>query len=100
MIPIGALFESHLTVSNLERSMAFYGDALGLQLAHVVPERRVAFYWLGGAGKSMLGLWEIGAATAQPPCCVSGGTRGPAGRAAASPRGWYHPSGLLRQRLR
>ena len=61
MIPIGALFESHLTVSNLERSMAFYGGTLGLQLAHLVPERRAVFYWLGGAGKSMLGLWEMGA---------------------------------------
>jgi lactoylglutathione lyase len=26
-----------------------------------MPERRVAFYWLGGAGTSMLGLWEAGA---------------------------------------
>ena len=60
MIPIEALFESHLTVSNLERSMAFYGGVLKLELASVLPERRVAFYWLGGAGTSMLGLWEVG----------------------------------------
>jgi lactoylglutathione lyase len=60
MIPIEALFESHLTVSNLERSMAFYGGVLKLELAHVVPDRRVAFYWMGGAGTSMLGLWEVG----------------------------------------
>ena len=58
MIPVQALFESHLSVSNLERSMAFYGGVLKLELAHVAPERRVAFYWLGGAGTSMLGLWE------------------------------------------
>jgi len=62
MIAIGALFESHLTVSDLERSMAFYGGALGLERAHVAPERRAAFYWLGGPGKSMLGLWEVGSA--------------------------------------
>ena len=62
MISIGALFESHLTVSDLERSMAFYEGALGLETAHVVPERRAAFYWLGGPGKSMLGLWEVGSA--------------------------------------
>src|SRR3954454_6618392 len=62
MIAIGALFESHLTVSDLERSMAFYGGALGLEKAHVDPERRAAFYWLGGPGKSMLGLWEVGTA--------------------------------------
>jgi lactoylglutathione lyase len=60
MIPIQALFESHLTVSNLDRSMAFYREVLKLELAHVVPERRVAFYWLGGAGTSMLGVWEGG----------------------------------------
>ena len=60
MLPIEALFESHLTVSNLERSMAFYGGVLKLELAQMIPERRVAFYWLGGAGTSMLGLWEAG----------------------------------------
>ena len=60
MIPVQALFESHLSVSNLERSMAFYGGVLKFELAHVAPERRVAFYWLGGAGTSMLGLWEAG----------------------------------------
>ena len=60
MIPVQALFESHLTVRNLERSMAFYGGALGLDLAQVFPDRKVAFYWIGGRGDSMLGLWEVG----------------------------------------
>ena len=60
MIPIQDLFETHLTVSDLRRSMAFYGDALGLELAQFFPERRVAFYWIGGRGSSMLGLWEVG----------------------------------------
>jgi lactoylglutathione lyase len=60
MIPIRDLFESHLTVSDLQRSMAFYGDILGLELAYVLPERKVAFYWIGGRGSSMLGLWEVG----------------------------------------
>ena len=62
MIPIRSLFESHLTVSDLQRSMAFFGDKLGLKLAHVVPERKVAFYWIGQPGESMLGLWEVGTA--------------------------------------
>ncbi|SRR5260221_7624366 len=62
MIPIRNLFESHLTVSDLQRSMAFFGDTLGLKLAHVVPERKVAFYWIGQPGESMLGLWEVGTA--------------------------------------
>ena len=60
MIPIRDLYETHLTVEDLGRSMAFYGDRLGLQLARVFAERSVAFYWIGGPGKSMLGLWEVG----------------------------------------
>jgi lactoylglutathione lyase len=61
MIPLQALFESHLTVSNLERARAFYEDKLRLELAHSAPDRRAVFYWLGGPGTSMLGLWETGA---------------------------------------
>jgi lactoylglutathione lyase len=60
MVRARDLFESHLTVSDLSRSMAFFGDVLGLELALIVPERRVAFYWIGGRGKAMLGLWEVG----------------------------------------
>jgi lactoylglutathione lyase len=62
MIPIRDLFEAHLTVGNLERSMSFFGDTLGLKLARVFPDRRAAFYWIGGPGASMLGLWETGTA--------------------------------------
>jgi catechol 2,3-dioxygenase-like lactoylglutathione lyase family enzyme len=62
MIPIRDLFESHLTVSNLERSMKFFGEVLGLELAYAVAERKVAFYWIGGRGESMLGVWEVGSA--------------------------------------
>jgi lactoylglutathione lyase len=60
MIPIRDLFESHLTVSDLDRSMAFFGDTLGLKLARVFPERKAAFYWIGQLGRSMLGLWDVG----------------------------------------
>jgi len=60
MITIRDLFEAHLTVADLERSVHFYRDRLGLSLAHMVPERRVAFFWIGAPGKSMLGLWEAG----------------------------------------
>jgi catechol 2,3-dioxygenase-like lactoylglutathione lyase family enzyme len=60
MIPIRRLFEAHLTVKDLQRSMSFFGGALGLELAHVVPERKVAFYWIGSRGDSILGLWEAG----------------------------------------
>jgi lactoylglutathione lyase len=60
MIPIHDLFEGHLPVTDLRRAMTFYGEALGLEQAQFFPERRVAFYWIGGPGKSMLGLWEEG----------------------------------------
>ncbi|HEY2393414.1 MAG TPA: VOC family protein [Candidatus Angelobacter sp.] len=60
MVPIQNLFESHLTVTDLRRSMAFYGELLGLELAQVIDNRKAAFYWIGGRGKSMLGLWEVG----------------------------------------
>ncbi len=60
MIPIRDLFEGHLTVSDLDRALAFYGGTLGLELARTFPERRVAFYWLGKPGEAMLGLWEAG----------------------------------------
>jgi lactoylglutathione lyase len=60
MIPIRQLFETHLTVSDLQRAMEFYGGVLGLPLAQSFPERRVAFYWLGSPGGSMLGIWESG----------------------------------------
>jgi lactoylglutathione lyase len=62
MIPIRDLFESHLTTTDLARSMEFYGGVLGLELAYAVPERKVAFYWIGGRGESMLGIWEVGSA--------------------------------------
>ena len=60
MIPIRDLFETHLTVTDLKRSMDFYGETLGLELAEVFEGRKVAFYWIGGQGNSMLGLWEAG----------------------------------------
>jgi lactoylglutathione lyase len=60
MIPLRDLFETHLTVVDLRRSMTFFSEVLGLELAQVFSERKVAFYWVGGRGNSMLGLWEVG----------------------------------------
>jgi lactoylglutathione lyase len=60
MFPLRDLFETHLTVADLQRSMTFFGEVLGLELAQVFSERRVAFYWIGGRGNSMIGLWEVG----------------------------------------
>ena len=58
---VDRLFEAHLIVADLDASIAFYRDRLGLELAHVVPARRAAFFWVGARGNSMLGLWQAGA---------------------------------------
>lgn len=57
MFPITGLFETHITVADLDRSIHFYRDLLGFPLAHVVSERQVAFFWLGRPGAAMLGVW-------------------------------------------
>ncbi|MGZ4305733.1 MAG: GNAT family N-acetyltransferase [Solirubrobacteraceae bacterium] len=56
------LFETHLTVADLDRSVAFYRDVVGLPVALEVPERGAAFLWIGGPGEAMLGLWSLGSA--------------------------------------
>jgi catechol 2,3-dioxygenase-like lactoylglutathione lyase family enzyme len=52
------LFETHLHVADLERSMRFYGEVLGLELGRKETERRAALYWVGKDRRTMLGLWE------------------------------------------
>lgn len=52
------LFEAHLHVLDLERSMRFYEDVLGLELGRHERDRRAAFYWIGKDQSTMLGLWE------------------------------------------
>jgi lactoylglutathione lyase len=61
-IPVRRLFETHLTVSDLQRSISFYRDVVGLKLAFEASERDVAFFWIGDSGRSMLGLWSLGTA--------------------------------------
>jgi lactoylglutathione lyase len=56
------LFEAHLTVSDLDRAVAFYRDIVGLTPGLELPERNAAFFWLGSRGEAMLGLWAIGSA--------------------------------------
>ncbi|SON55052.1 Metallothiol transferase FosB 2 [Hartmannibacter diazotrophicus] len=60
--PVRALFEAHLTVQDLDRSIAFYRDVMGLPLAHIVSARNVAFFWVPREGEGMLGLWGVGTA--------------------------------------
>lgn len=59
---VRGLFETHLTVADLARSVAFYRDVVGLPVALEVPERGAAFHWIGQPGQAMLGLWSIGSA--------------------------------------
>jgi lactoylglutathione lyase len=63
-VPIYGLFETHLTVSDLQQSITFYRDIVGLQLAFEVSERNAAFFWIGdnASRRSMLGLWSVGTA--------------------------------------
>ncbi|HZT76068.1 MAG TPA: VOC family protein [Vicinamibacterales bacterium] len=60
MTDLLGLFEAHLTVADLDRSIAFYRDVVRLDVAHVVRDRGAAFFWIGGRGRSMLGLWRGG----------------------------------------
>ena len=65
MIPIRALFETHLRVTDLDAASAFYGNVLGLKIAHRSPEQNAIFFWVGGRGQSMLGLWQAPKVTAK-----------------------------------
>jgi lactoylglutathione lyase len=60
------LFEAHLHVLDLERSMRFYEDILRLELGRHERERRATFYWIGKDQSTMLGLWEA------PPWIIDG----------------------------
>jgi lactoylglutathione lyase len=59
IVPIRGLWETHITVADLDRSIGFYRDVVGLTFAHIVPERHVAFFWIGPSRHAMLGLWSI-----------------------------------------
>jgi lactoylglutathione lyase len=55
----GTIFETHVYTTDLPRAMAFYGGTLGLELAYHLEARNVAFYWIGGHGNAMLGIWGV-----------------------------------------
>lgn len=63
---IKGLFETHINVSSLEKSIDFYQNTLGLTLGALDEERRIAFFWLGKWGEAMLGVWEKSKETIQP----------------------------------
>lgn len=55
---IKGLYETHLFVENLENSIDFYKNILGLEQCYFEEERRAAFFWIGKPKEAMLGLWE------------------------------------------
>src|SRR5947207_4763390 len=59
---VRGLFETHLTVADMPRSVAFYRGVVGLPVALEMPERGAAFLWLGPPGRAMPGLWTLGPA--------------------------------------
>jgi catechol 2,3-dioxygenase-like lactoylglutathione lyase family enzyme len=60
MIPVEGLFEAHISVGDLQRSITFYRDVVGLELGIAQPERPAAFFWVGGRGRSMMGIFSVG----------------------------------------
>lgn len=55
---IKGLYETHLFVENLERSIDFYKNVLNLKQCRFNNDRRTAFFWIGQEKQFMLGLWE------------------------------------------
>lgn len=55
---IKRLYETHLFVENLERSIDFYSNKMELEQCRFNNERRIAFFWVGKTKQFMLGLWE------------------------------------------
>lgn len=55
---IKGLYETHLFVRDLERSIDFYKTTLGLKQCRFNNDRRTCFFWIGEDKRHMLGLWE------------------------------------------
>lgn len=72
---VDRLFEAHVAVSDLDRSIAFYRDRLGFEVAHVTPAREAAFVWVGARGRTMLGLWTGESASQKTTSHLAFGTR-------------------------
>ncbi|MFD1737513.1 VOC family protein [Bacillus salitolerans] len=54
------IYETHVHTKNLETAINFY-ESLGLRIAFIIEDRRVAFFYLGeeGSREQMLGVWEV-----------------------------------------
>jgi len=83
-IAVEGLFEAHLTVTDLDRAVRFYRDSLGFTVALAAQSRQAAFFWVGEAGTSMLGLWAAGSGPQQMSLHVA--FRATVSRVLAAPR--------------
>src|SRR5260370_35945713 len=63
--PIQGLFEEHISIRNLERSVAFYRDVVGVEVGLIQSQSPIgmggALFWVGGRGRSMMGVFSLGA---------------------------------------
>jgi len=59
VIPIKRLFEAHIIVRDLQRSLRST-EMCWMEVGIEQPERPAAFFWVGGRGKSMLGIFTLG----------------------------------------
>ena len=59
---IKGIYETHIHVLDLDRSVDFYKNILGLEQCSYNNDRRTSFFWVGKAQEYMFGLWEKPAA--------------------------------------
>jgi len=57
---VAALYETHIPVTGLQVSSAFYRDVVGLVPAFAQPGRGVEFLYVGSREGGMVGLWVPG----------------------------------------
>lgn len=55
---IKGLYETHLFVEDLTRSIDFYKNVLDLEQCYFDADRKASFFWIGKPKEAMLGLWE------------------------------------------
>ena len=55
---IKGLYETHLYVSDINKSIDFYKNVLKLEQCYYEEERKAGFFWIGKSKQAMLGLWE------------------------------------------
>lgn len=54
---IRGLYETHVHTTDLERSMKFYGEVMGLKLGYFEEKRRAAFYWIHKSDQPSVHCW-------------------------------------------